>query len=264
MYSFDTVDLRIDGPIATMTLNRPQAANSLNRQLMDEGIAALDAIRACPEVDVVILTGAGERHFCAGADLRDSSVTATGPQVIDPPRRLIHEVERLPQPVIAAINGAAMGGGCELALASDLRIMADTAKIGLTEIAFGALPAGGGTQRLPRLIGAARAKELIYLGRRLDAGEALNYGLVTEVVPAAQLAERARAIAEELAEKAGYALRTAKFLINEGAEMNLASALQFERKMIQRMATPEERQAAIERASRRSGTYDKIFKSAER
>ncbi len=172
---------------------------------------------------------------------------------------MMTELENLPQPVIAAINGAAMGGGCEIALCCDFRIMADDAQIGLTEISFGALPGGGGTQRLPRLIGVAKAKRLIFLGTRLTAADAQSIGLVDDIGPRASVVEAAETLAAELAEMAPYALRAAKLIINEGMQLTLEQGLRLERRVIMTMGTPEERQAAIEQAMARSGTYQNIF-----
>jgi len=263
MTSYETMTLERRGEVALLTLNRPQAANTLSRQLMDELVAATDELRSDDGVRAVVITGAGERHFCGGADLRDAGDAVRGGKVSLPPRLAMDEIERLPQPVIAAINGAAMGGGCEIALACDFRLMADDAKIGLTEISFGALPGGGGTQRLPRLIGVGKAKELIMLGKRLTAEDALRVGLVTEVVPKAELLGRAQELAIELSDLAPYAMRGAKRCINEGMSMTLEQGLRLEQQVILTMGSPEERQEAIERAMAKSDTYKNIFASAK-
>ena len=161
--------------------------------------------------------------------------------------------------MIAVINGAAMGGGCEIALACDFRLMAAEAKIGQPEILFGALPLGGATQRLPRIVGLAKAKELVLLGRHLTAQEALTIGLVSAVFPRAQLMAEAERLAVELAEKAGYALATAKKLVNSAFDVPLAEGLALERELASKMATPDEMRAARERAMAKSATYGKIF-----
>lgn len=259
MSEYETVVLERDAGAALVTLNRPKAANTLSRQLMRDLVAVTDELRADDDVRVVIVTGAGDRHFCGGADLRDAGDAVRGGKMDMPPRMPIDELERLPQPVIAAINGAAMGGGCEIALACDFRLIADDAKIGLTEITFGALPGGGGTQRLPRLIGVGKAKEMIMLGGRLTAQEAHDIGLVHEVVPKSELMERARALASELGELAPYAVRAAKRCINEGLSMTLEQGLRLEQHVIMTMGSPEERQEAIERAMAKSSTYSNIF-----
>ena len=268
MREYETIrlDRRGDGT-AVLTLDRPEAANTISRQLMADMNRALDAIDADAEVRVLIVTGAGERHFCGGADLRAAArVVATTRSAADNSgaadgarRDFITHIEEIHQPVIAAINGAAMGGGCEIALACDFRLMAEEAKIGQPEILFGALPLGGGTQRLPRIVGLARAKELVLLGRHYTASEALAIGLVSVVVPRARLMAEAEALATELADKAGYALATAKKLCNLAFDVPLAEGLALERELVGKMATPDEMRAARERAMAKSSTYGKIF-----
>jgi len=259
MRQYETILLEQRGEIAQLTLNRPHAANTLSRQMMDDVVAATDELRSDDSVRVIIVTGVGDRHFCGGADLREAGEALRGAKVSMPPRMLFDEIERLPQPVIAAINGAAMGGGCEIALAADFRLIADDAQIGLTEILFGALPAGGGTQRLPRLVGPARAKAIIMLGKKLSAQEALDIGLVHEVVPKPDLLARAEALATELADLAPYAVAGAKRCIDEGMSMSLKDGLRLEQQIVLTMGTPAERHAAIEKSMARSGTYKNIF-----
>jgi len=263
MTTYETLIFERRGEVAIITLNRPHAANTLSRQLMEELVVATDELRSDEGVRAVVITGAGERHFCGGADLRDAGDAVRGGKVTMPPRFAMDEIERLPQPVIAAINGAAMGGGCEIALSCDFRLIADDAKIGLTEITFGALPGGGGTQRLPRLIGVGKAKELIMLGKRLTAEEALRVGLVNEVVPKPDLLQRAEDLAAELADLAPYAMRGAKRCINEGMSMTLEQGIRLEHQVIRTMGSPEERQEAIERAMAKSDTYKNIFAGAK-
>ncbi len=176
-----------------------------------------------------------------------------------PERDLFSALEESRVPVIAAINGAAMGGGCEIALACDVRVISDTATVGLPEIRFGALPAGGGTQRLPRLVGVGMAKEMIFSGLPWTAQEAFRVGLVNRVAPAAELIEECRKIARVYVERAAYALKTAKQLVNRGVELPLKDGLVFERKMIAEMATPEERKKAQDQAAATQKTYARIF-----
>ena len=161
--------------------------------------------------------------------------------------------------MIAAINGAAMGGGCEIALACDVRVISDTATIGLPEIRFGALPAGGGTQRLPRLVGAGIAKEMIFSGLPWTAEEAFRVGLVNPVAPAAELTKKCEKMAAVYTERAAYALKTAKQLVNRGVELPLKDALAAKHKMIAEMATPEERKQAQDQAAATQKTYARIF-----
>ena len=261
MREYETIRVERRDDIAILTLDRPEAANTISRQLMADMNRALDAIDAEPEIRVLIVTGAGDRHFCGGADLRDLTAARAGSS--PPPegarRDFITHLEEVRQPVIAVINGAAMGGGCEIALACDFRLMAAEAKIGQPEILFGALPLGGATQRLPRIVGLAKAKELVLLGRHLTAQEALAIGLVSAVFPRAQLMAEAERLAVELAEKAGYALATAKKLVNSAFDVPLAEGLALERELASKMATPDEMRAARERAMAKSATYGKIF-----
>jgi enoyl-CoA hydratase/carnithine racemase len=257
--AYETLLLEVDGPVATLTLNRPHAANSLSQQLLRESVEAVDAVATDDSIRALIITGAGDRVFCGGADLRDMGDMARGKQVTEHGRLITDVLDDLSKPVIAAINGAALGGGCELAIACDFRVMAETAVIGTTEILFGQLPGAGGTVRLPRLIGTARAKEMLYLGRKLDAETALRYGLVNEVVPPDQLMSAARSLADELSLLAPFAIAAAKHLVNEGSMVDKRTALKMETRTIRTMATPDQRQAAIDEASARSATYRKIF-----
>lgn len=259
MSHYETVLLDTDGPVATLTLNRPRAANALSRQLLREAVEAVDLIAADDSIRVLVVTGAGDRTFCGGADLRDMADMARGQNFVDHGRLITDVLDNLPKPVIAAINGAALGGGCELAISCDFRIMAETAVIGTTEILFGQLPGAGGTVRLPRLIGPARAKEMLFFGRKIDAETAFRYGLVNEVVAPEELLGRAYELAAELSLLAPFALAAAKHLVNEGSQVDKATALKMETRTVRSMATPEQRQAAIDEASARSETYRKIF-----
>lgn len=231
--ALDCVDLAIAGGVATVTLNRPDRMNSLNAQLKRE-LAQVLALLADPAagVRVVIFTGAGDRAFCAGADIKERSGEA-----IPAPRFYFHQkkaqdlftaIENLEQPTIAAINGVALGGGAELALACDLRLAAEGARIGLPEARLGMIPLGGGTQRLPRLIGAARAKEMVFTGEPLDADAALAVGLVNRVVPADGLMDACRALAGKIAAMPPLAVTFAKRAINAGMQTDIASAMEFE------------------------------------
>ncbi|MEM9655404.1 MAG: enoyl-CoA hydratase/isomerase family protein [Actinomycetota bacterium] len=247
-----TVLVSRDGDLATLTLNRPDRANTLNEQLHDELRAGFLELANDDAVRAIILTANG-RHFCGGADLRARRTR--------PPVNYYFglDYDWVPKPVIAAINGAAMGGGCELALSCDFRFISSTAQIGLTEIRFGALPAGGGTARLPRIVGLANAKRLIYTGQPVDADEALRIGLVDRVSEPDELLGEATRFASELAVNAPYALRTAKTLLNQSLDLDLHHAMDLERKMIAKMATRDEMAAARAEASERMSTYANIF-----
>lgn len=244
------------GQIAVLTLNRPDRANTLNGELLADLQNGAAAAARDSQIRAIVVTGAG-RHFCGGADLR--AIGSGGPRRAPQPPGPGLALDWVPKPVIAAINGAAMGGGCEIALTCDFRLMASTAKIGLTEIRFGALPAGGRTARAPRLIGLREAKKLIMIGEPVDAAEALRIGLVDEVLEPDALLPRALELAEQLATRAPYAMQTAKQLLNKTLDLDLATALELERILIARMATPEEMQAARDEAAARSSTYANIF-----
>jgi enoyl-CoA hydratase/carnithine racemase len=269
---YETIILDRKDGIGYLTLNRPERANTISFQLMTDVVNAMEEVEKDPEFRVVIVTGAGEKHFCGGADLRDFAERAReaksrgerqgGGDFVSPRRDLFSALEESRVPVIAAINGAAMGGGCEIALACDIRVIADTATIGLPEIRFGALPAGGGTQRLPRLVGSGIAKEMIFSGLPNTAEDALRIRLVNKVVPAAALIPECEKIARVYIERAAYALKTAKALINRGVELPLKDALALERKMIAEMATPEERKKAQDQAAATQKTYARIFNKA--
>jgi methylglutaconyl-CoA hydratase len=249
---------RRDG-IGYLILNRPESANTISVQLTRELHQALDELADDRSVRVVILTGAGDRHFCAGADLKEGVKFLTGDA--EPPfmAHPTSKIEEMPQPVIAVINGAALGGGCEISLACDFRFMADTAVIGLPEIVFGMLPAWGGTQRLPRVVGLAKAKEILFTGRPLSAEEALEVGLVTAIAPPEKVMAEAEAFAQGLAEKADYALAAMKLVVNTAQEVDLERGLRLERQVALTMGSPERRMAALERAMAGSPIYKNLF-----
>jgi len=220
----------VRGSVAFITLTRKDAANARNQQMRRELQAVWGAIAADAEINAVVLSGEGDRFFCAGMDLREAADAETAVERRDRLRgsRDIEQLAALPQPTIAAINGYALGGGLEMALACDLRIVADTAQVGLTEVVHGLVPGGGGTQRLPRLIGYARAADLIFTGRKLDAAEAESWGLVNRVVPAADLANEAERMATEIAAHSGRALRYAKELLRQSNDVPIGVGAQLE------------------------------------
>jgi enoyl-CoA hydratase/carnithine racemase len=226
----DAVLCAIREGIATLTLNRPEVMHAINRDLVRALAKHVEAIRLDPGVRVVIVTGSGAKAFCAGADLKERS-TLTPQQVevfLLSLRRVFNAIELLPQPVIAAINGAAFGGGLELALAADIRLAADSAVMGLTETRLAIIPGGGGTQRLPRLIGKGKAKELIFTGKRIGAAEALAIGLVNQACPRDRLADETLKMAVEIAQAGPVAVRQAKFAIDAGLESDLQTGLSIE------------------------------------
>lgn len=216
--------------IAVVTLNRPEAANALSLYLLNEFQEVLTSLKFDASVRCVVITGMGEKAFCAGADLKEriNMDTAQVRKTLSLIREVINEVEALPMPVIAAVNGAAFGGGTELALACDIRIASETAKFGLTETSLGIIPGGGGTQRLPRLIGKGRAKELIYTAKRITAKVAERIGLVEYVTAPELLLEKALEIAGQIARNGPIAVAQAKFAIDKGFEVDLITGLAIE------------------------------------
>jgi len=224
------VKVHVESGIATVTLNRIQAHNALSVEMLEQFLECLYSLKFDGDVRVLVVTGAGEKSFCAGADLiqRGQMDMAQTRQHIHLIRSAVNELEAMPQPVIAAVNGVAFGGGTELTLAADIRIAADHAKFGLTETALAIIPGAGGTQRLPRLIGVAKAKELILTARRIDAAEAERIGLVSHVVPQADLLAKAYELAGEITKNGPLAVRQAKLAINKGVEVDLATGLAIE------------------------------------
>ena len=237
------IHVQTDSMITTLTLSRPEAANALNRDLLIELQEILHNISNDTEVRAVILTGSGEKAFCAGADLKERMNIPLHEvrQAVDLIGETVNMVEALPQPVIAAINGVAFGGGLELALACDIRLAAEHVKVGLTETSLAILPGAGGTQRLPRIIGISRAKEWIYTAKRVDAEEALEAGLLTRIVAKDQLEVTARLIAQQIANQGPLAVRQAKRAIDEGMQGTLAAGLEIEAKAYDAIIYTEDR-----------------------
>ena len=225
-----TVQYKEERAVATIQLNRPEKKNSLNERMRLELEALLEEIAQKEPVRAVIITG-GTEIFCAGADISEIEGTKSAEAAYRHAREfqlLFDQIESLPQPVIAAVSGYALGGGCELALAADFRIASDTARFGLPEIKIGAFPGGGGTQRLARLIGVAKAKEMILTGDPISAQEALGIGLVMKVTSKEKCLEEANSLAAKLAALPRLALQASKMLINRSQEIDLATGLEFE------------------------------------
>src|SRR6185437_3387252 len=198
---YENLLLEISDGVAVLTLNRPKVLNALNAALLAELDAALDALAADLSVRAIILTGAGEKAFAAGADIQElASLSADeGQMLAERGQSIFGKLERLGKPVIAAINGFALGGGCELALAASIRIAGEGARLGQPEVKLGLIPGYGGSQRLPRLVGKGAALKLLLTGEMIPAAEALRIGLVEEVVPAADLLPRAKSLASAIA-----------------------------------------------------------------
>ncbi len=216
--------------VTILTLNRPEVMNSFNFAMLRELKERAEAIQFDPQVRVVIITGAGDKAFCAGADLKERATysEARVREFIATIRNLFTFIEALDKPVIAAVNGVALGGGTELALACDMRVASENATLGLTETRLAIIPGAGGTQRLPRLIGRGKAKELIFTGRRVDAREALEINLVNKICPAQLLMDECLAMAAMICETGPIAIRQAKYAINHGLEVDIHTGLAIE------------------------------------
>ncbi len=241
--SYQTIRYELAGGVATITLNRPDVLNAMNNAMRTELLELFAGLRSDEAVRAVVVTGAGERAFCAGADIREFLEPPVPTRFREERRRLDfrREMDRCPQPIIAAIRGFALGGGLELALACDIRVAAEDAQLGLTEINLAIIPGGGGTQRLPRLVGRGKALEMILTGMRVPAAEALRLGLVERVVPVAELLPAAQALAKSIAEKAPIALRYAKEAVVSGIELPLADGLRLENDLATLLRTTEDR-----------------------
>ncbi len=219
--------LSLEGRVAVLTVNRPEVRNALDGATVAELHRALGEVRTARST-VLILTGAGDKAFVSGADIRGLRDRRRDDALASMNSRLMTEVESHDAVVIAAVNGVALGGGCELALACDLRLAAEHAVFGLPEPSLGIIPGAGGTQRLPRIVGLGRAKEMILGGARWDAKKALEAGLVSEVVPGAELMTAARAMADRVLALGPLAVRLAKMALNASGQMPLAAGLLYE------------------------------------
>jgi enoyl-CoA hydratase len=239
---FDNLLVERDGAVAILTINRPTVLNALNTQTIDELRRAMLEVKADATARAIIVTGAGPKSFVAGADINELAVLSptAGRDHALAGQHVFDVIENLGKPVIAAINGFALGGGCELAMACTLRIAADTARLGQPEIALGLIPGYAGTQRLPRLVGKGRAMEMLLTGAPIGADEALRIGLVHRVVPAADLMTEARKLAAQLAANAPVAMRYIISALNKGLEMPFAEACQYEATLFGLVASTED------------------------
>lgn len=242
------VRLEREGALARLAIARPDVSNCLSFDTLSQFRAHVAALARERDVRCVVITGSGDKAFCAGADLKERATMPLDrvPLFVASIRALMDEVEALPMPTIAAVNGFAFGGGMELMLACDLRLAASTATMGLTEVGLAIIPGAGGTQRLPRLIGRARAKELILTGRRIAAAEAHRIGLVNEVLEPARLATRAAEVAAEIAANGPLAVRAAKRAIDRGGEMPLLEGLRYEFECYETILPTKDRVEALE------------------
>ena len=247
-----------DGPVATVTVNRPRALNALDAATLRALTEAFTALEATPGVRCVILTGAGDKAFVAGADVKAMAAmtSAEAGALAALSHRLGEIMAGMSAPVIAAVNGFALGGGCELALCCDFIYASRAAKFGQPEVGLGVIPGLGGTQRLPRRIGLARAAELLYTGAVIDADEALRLGLVNAVVDADALLPRARAVADAIAARAPLAVAAAKRAAREGAELPLSAALELERTLFAGLfGTADQREGMRAFVEKRAATW---------
>jgi enoyl-CoA hydratase len=243
MKTYETILYAVDQQVATITLNRPDVHNAQNDTLRREMYDVFSALTTDDEVKAIVVTGAGDRAFSAGADIREFVAPSSPTELREKRKRIEYRamMDRCSQPIIAAINGFALGGGLELALACDIRIAAENATLGLTEINLAIIPGGGGTQRLPRLIGKGKALEMILTGARIPAAEALRIGLVERVVPPGEALNAATELARTIAEKAPIALRYAKESVVKGLGMSLEDGLRLEGDLSTLLRTTEDR-----------------------
>ena len=241
--AYEAIRYELGGGIATITLNRPTVHNAMNETMREELTACFGELAQSAEARVIVVTGAGERAFSAGADIREFVAPQVPVKFRDSRRRVDFRaaMDRCGQPIIAAINGFALGGGLELALACDIRIAGDGSLLGLTEVNLAIIPGGGGTQRLPRLVGRGKALEMILTGARIDAREALRIGLVERVVPAGEVQSSAQELAKQLADRAPVAMRYAKEAVVKGLGMSLEDGLRLENDLATLLRTTEDR-----------------------
>nr|WP_320009484.1 enoyl-CoA hydratase-related protein [uncultured Desulfobulbus sp.] len=230
MIEFDNILFERDGALAVVTIDRPKALNSLNYDTLQELIICFEQISRDSNLGVILLTGSGDKAFVAGADISYMlEMTADeGTTFAQMGHKVMMAIENAPQPVIAAVNGFALGGGCELSLACDIRIASTNAKFGQPEVNLGMIPGFGGTQRLPRLVGKGVASELLFTGDIIDSTEALRIGLVNRVVPQDELMSTCKNIAQKITSKGPRAIQICKQTINNGCQMDIVRASQYE------------------------------------
>ncbi len=243
----DVIKVEMSERLATITLNRPEALNALNAKMLSELTMAFEHLSMAADVGAIILTGAGDKAFAAGADIKDMA-GLNGMEMqrfSEKGRRLEDVMAACSKPILAAINGYALGGGCELALACDIRIASDRAKLGQPEVNIGIIPGFGGSQRLPRLVGAGWAAELVFTGDSIDALTAERIGLVNRVVPHDRLMHEARALASKILAKGPAAIALAKACLRAAQEMPLAAGLAFETSAFGLVGTTQDKEEGI-------------------
>ncbi|MEQ1941358.1 enoyl-CoA hydratase [Mesorhizobium sp. VNQ89] len=242
--SYETIILEKRGKVALVTLNRPKALNALNRQVLADLLAAFGEIDADPEISASVLTGS-EKAFAAGADIKEMAAMDYVEAYLTDRFSGWEEFARSRKPIIAAVSGYALGGGCELAMMCDFIIAADTAKFGQPEITLGVIPGMGGSQRLTRYVGKSKAMDMVLTGRMMDAAEAERCGLVSRMVPAADLVEEALKAATKIAEFSQPAVMMAKEAVNRAFETTLAEGLRFERRLFHSLFALEDQKEGM-------------------
>ena len=228
--SYDNLTVTHHEMVGTITIDRPEKLNTLTNATLDELEVAIDALDKDAEIRAVLITGAGERAFVAGADIKELAnlTVSTGHLQAERGQNVFRKIEKCGKPVLAAINGFALGGGLELALACHLRVSSDTAKLGLPEVGLGIIPGYGGTQRLSKLVGRGKATELILTGRHIDAVEAFRIGLVNHIVPPDQVLSKSEELLKEIVTKGPLAVRHALFAVDQGLDLDLDKGLSLE------------------------------------
>lgn len=256
--TFTTLRVEREGAVATITLDRPETLNALNAAMFDELEQVVSRLGADNSIRVILLTGAGERAFAAGADIRGLVETdaTSGKRVSERGQQVFAQIERCSKPVIACVNGVALGGGCELALACSFRLASDKARFGLPEVKLGLIPGYGGSQRLPRLIGRGAALKLMLSAEIISATEALRLGLVEEVIPAADLMTRAQVLAATIAAMSPLGLEGVLEAVERGAGQDLEDALQIEAHIFGRLCgTADKREGLTSFLAKKSPTW---------
>ncbi len=245
---YETLLLAYDGPVATITINRPKVLNALNKQVFDDLEQVLTMLARDPAIRVLLLTGAGEKAFAAGADITELAGTdaVSGEALSLRVQGVMAMLETSGKPAIACVNGFALGGGCELAMCCAFRIASENARLGQPEVALGLTPGYGGTQRLPRLAGRAAALKLLLTGGRIDAAEALRIGLVDEVVAPEKLMERGMELAQTIAKQAPLAVAGCLEAVRLGADLSLSDALALEAKIFGRLSATRDKKEGVE------------------
>jgi enoyl-CoA hydratase len=244
---YETIIYKKEDGVGTITLNRPKRMNALNSKVFGELDHVLGEIARDDSIGVAIITGS-EKFFAAGADITEVGEISTPVDAhgfLREAQAVFNKIEDLEKPVIAAISGLALGGGCELSLACDLRIAAENASFGQPEIKIGVIPGGGGTQRLPRIVGVTKAKELLYTGDFIDANEAHRIGLVNKVVPVASLMDETRKMALKIARQPAFTLKMTKLAVNGGLNMDIKSAMAYEARCFEILFSTEDQKEGM-------------------